>query len=330
MIIKIFDNGWGNNYPLKRFEQDLVDQMLRSVSNDDSRTIVINSVWYTGDYHEQVMSWLRTNEFDRLILVAMIDAAIPHADWYQEFDITTLTLGYYPGANYLDYWALFVDRFYEIPDRSQLMDPFMIDAPFMCLNRKPHWHRKRLYAKLVELGLDRRGFVTMGSETGVPVKSIDGDVCHRDLAPNSGPEHYGIPNDIVSLGRLDIWQRCFLNVVTETVFDINRNGFVSEKIYKPIVGYRPFLVYDTDGAGKWLTDRGFQHYMDDFRDISDLDLSISSNLPGFLQILSDQESSYFQKKFLDLREKISYNKNRFERYVQDQHDTLEKGIQCPI
>lgn len=330
MIIKIFDNGWDNNYPLKKFEQDLVDQMLRSISSDDFLTVVINSVWYTSDYHEQVMAWLRTNEFDRLILVAMLDAAIPHADWYREFDVMTLCLGYYPGANYLDYWALFVDRFYEIPDSSQLMDPSMIDTPFMCLNRKPHWHRKKLYEKLVEFGLDRRGVVTMGNETGPPIKSIDGDVCHQDIAPNSSAEHYGIPNDIASIGRLDIWQGCFLNVVTETVFDINCNGFVSEKIYKPIVGHRPFLVYDADGAGKWLTDRGFQHYMDDFRDISDLDLSIPSNLPDFLRALASQKPIYFKHKFIDLNEKILYNKEQFTKYVQEQHDILKRGIVCQI
>ena len=59
MIIENFDIGWGTNWPMKQLEQQIVNNVLAQYTTDNSRTVVINSVWYTGDYHQQVMNKLR-------------------------------------------------------------------------------------------------------------------------------------------------------------------------------------------------------------------------------------------------------------------------------
>jgi hypothetical protein len=330
MIVKIFDNGWGNHYPLKQYEQSVIDSMLAPVRDHSARTVVINSVWYTQDYHASVMAWLRQHEFDHIVLVAMLDAAIPYPDRYAEFERPVSTIGYYPGSGHIDFWALFVDRFMQVPSLSDIMDAQSISTPFMCLNRKPHWHRRRLYERMQELDLINKGLVSMGSDHGTAVQRLDSDTIHDNLAPNAGAEHYGVPNDIASLGHLGNWRCHFLNVVTETVYDINKTGFVSEKIYKPIVGCRPFLVYDHDGACAWLRNRGFEPYVDDFLDISDLDLSIAGNVAPFLRTLCNQPVCYFQKKFVDLRDKILYNNTQFQQHINQQKNILQQGLSCPI
>jgi len=304
--------------------------MLAPVRDHSSRTVVINSVWYTQDYHETVMAWLRQNEFDHIVLVAMLDAAIPYPDRYAEFERPVSAIGYYSGAGHLDFCALFVDRFLQPPPLSDLTDANSIRIPFMCLNRKPHWHRRRLYERMQGLGLIQKGLVSMGSNSGEAIQRLPTDTTHDNLAPNATADHYGVPNDIVSLGHLSNWRSHFLNIVTETFYDINKSGFVSEKIYKPIVGCRPFLVYDPDGACRWLRDRAFEPYVDDFSDISDLDLTIPNNIAPFLSALCEQSLSYYQKKFVDLREKILYNKEQFTRHIDLQNRILQQGISCPI
>jgi hypothetical protein len=114
------------------------------------------------------------------------------------------------------------------------------------------------------------------------------------------------------------------------VYNINQNHFVSEKIFKPIVGLRPFLVYDADGAVNWLTSRGFDPYVTDFKDISDLDLSRPENIPEFLKTLCKQSTSYFQSKFVALMPKLLYNRNRFATYVAEQKHNINQGLQCQI
>jgi len=329
MIIKYFNNGWGPQWPLKQFEQGIVDSMLVNIAQDQSRTVVINSVWYTTEYHQQVLSWLRANSTDRIVLVAMLDAAIPRPEWYAEFNCEVVPVGYYSGDYSLDFCALFVDKFLDAPAIDQLTDASNIDTAYMCLNRKPHWHRRQLYNRLQSRDLLQHGIVSMGGE-GTAIRSLDVDREHDDLAPNASAEHYGIPNDIVSLGHLQNWQRHFVNIVTETVYDINQSGFVSEKIYKPIVGCRPFLIYDPDGGTQWLRDRGFDPYVLDFQDITDLDLSLPINIPKFLSVLCEQTSAYWQAKYLALQEKILYNKQHFADYVKSQHQLIEKGILCQV
>lgn len=330
MIIKTFDQGWGPEHPLKQYEQQIVTDLLKNIVDSNQRTVMINSVWYTTEFHQQVLNWLRTNDWDQIVLVAMLDAAIPNPRDYAEFDRPVIGLGYYPGPGQLDFCALFVDYYLQSPSQNILLDASSIDTAYMCLNRKPHWHRKQLYGRLVAADVVKHGLVSMGGEAGHAESVLTQDRTHDDLAPNPGVEHYGIPNDIVSLGHLDNWRRHFVNIVTETFYDINRTGFVSEKIYKPIVGCRPFLVYDPDGGTQWLTQRGFEPYTQDFSDITDLDLSLPHNVPKFLVVLCQQTPAYWQKKFVDLREKILYNNTHFAEYVQQQKSLIEKGIPCPV
>jgi hypothetical protein len=329
MIIKTFDQGWGREYPLKQYEQQVVASLMKLFVENDQRVVMINSVWYTGEMHDQVITWLRNNDWDQIVLIAMLDAAIPYPDRYTEFNRPVTGIGYYPGAGQVDFCALFVDHFLTAPDNTVLLDASTIDTAYMCLNRKPHWHRQKLYNKLQAMDLVNQGIVSMGSD-GQAVVALAQDRDHDTLAPNATRDHYGIPNDIVSLGHQGNWQRHLLNVVTETFYDINQSGFVSEKIYKPIVGCRPFLVYDPDGGTRWLRDRGFESYTQDFGDISNLDLVEPHNLPEFLKILCDQTPAYWQKKFVDLQEKIQYNKAHFADYVKQQQSIIEKGIPCPI
>ena len=340
MILQQFNNGWGSVWTLKKFEQSIVDNLLQHIESDTSRTVVINSVWYSTEYHQQVLTWLRSNPVDRIVLVAMLDQAIPEPSWYSEFDCEILAVGYYPGKHAVDFCALFVEHYLNPPVQDILLDATQIDTAYMCLNRKPHWHRLKLYKGLQALDIVKHGIVSMGGEDGQTrqllevdlEKTNDDQVNHANhiLAPNSESAHYGPPNDVVSLGHIKNWQRHLVNIVTETVYDINHSGFVSEKIYKPIVGCRPFLVYDPDGGTRWLQDRGFESYVRDFTDITDLDLTNPDNIAYFLEVLCEQTPEYWQAKYLALQEKILYNKHHFTDYVQDQWTKIKQGIPCQV
>jgi hypothetical protein len=325
MIIKIFDNGWGPEFPAKQFEQEILNKILKSVNHDNSKTVLINSVWYNDQYHSTTLEWLKTHQVDHIILVAMLDPAIPNQTWYSDLNCKVTQIGYYNKGFFVDYWALFMQKYWKPIDQQILLDGSSIDLAFMCLNRKPHWHRKKIYKDLQAHNLLDQGLVSLGHTRNLPM-----DGTYDNLAPNSGAEEYGIPNDLVTLGATKNWQRCFLNIVTETVFDVDQNYFVSEKIYKPILGCRPFLVYAPNGANKWLQDQKFESYVGDFSDLTDLDLKNPDNIPKFLKVLCNQPKTYWQQKFLDLQEKIMYNKNQLNAHIKHQYKSIEKGITCQI
>jgi hypothetical protein len=333
MIIKTFDYGWGPELETKKLEAEILRTYLRPFAEDSSSTVIINNTWYSDWAHAQTVESLKENRPDRIVLVAMIDAANCHADRFQEFADDIRSVGYYAGPDEIDFWALAVKRWIRIPD-GDLLDHGTVDTAFMCLNRKPHWHRQRLYDAIVAAGIVDQGLVSMGAR-------IDGELAQRSLPqdtgvsdlnlnPNPGVEQTGIVNDIMSLGHPDNWRRIFLDVITETQFNLRRTRFVSEKIYKPIMGMRPFLVHARDGAVPWLTQRGFEPYVADFQDITDLDLGLPGNTLPFLCVLCAQPRSYWQSKLVALREKIFYNRNRFDLYVEEVHTKINQGIQCQI
>ena len=328
MILRTFDIGWGNDFKTKKFEQELLSAFLKKLSDSTKTAIVVYSTWYTDEYHQEIISYLKTNSVDYIVLISMLDFAITRSNRYQGIDSQVIEIGYYHGPGEIDYWALFLDRYFLSPNIIDLCRIDLVDKPFMCLNRKPHPHRVELYQQLKELNIHTAGIVSLGGEFGTAAQAVDSDDCSQDLAPNSGNDQYGIPNDIETLGNMQNWNRTFLNVVTETVFEINENYFVSEKIYKPILGLRPFLVYANDGAERWLADRGFANYLDDFGDISDLDLRDPKNIAPFLEILCKQPRQYWQKKLVDLNQKIIYNKAHFYNYVDNLKLKAQKGILC--
>jgi len=317
VILKEYDIGWGTNWPMKQLEQQIVKTQLSTYYTDDSRAVIINSVWYTGDYHQQVIAELRKIKPTHIFVVAMLDPPIVQLDWFDELNCEVHGVGYYSGPGYVDYFPLFMEHFYQPVDQTILLTHSTIDTPYMCLNRKPHQHRMRLYQGLEAAGILDCGFVSMGGTP--PQRLLNEDSPGQDLAPNGGTDQYGIGNDIVSLGNISNWKRHFVNIVTETIWDIEPSNFLSEKTFKPILGLRPFLLYAPNGGVECLHSRGFETYVDDFKDITDADLTAPYNIPVFLTELCKQPTDYLQMKFLQLQEKLLYNQNRFKIYVREQY-----------
>lgn len=327
MISHYHDFGWGPQWPAKQIEHEMVSTYLKPLALSNLRTVLINSTWYSRERHQSTMQWLRANDWDVLVLISMIDPAIITASWFEEFDRPVLTVGGYR-QHHLSLWAEIAAR--NIPlwhDRSSCK----IHMPFMCLNRKPHHHRVRLYQQLEELHLLDKGLVSLGAvSVGSAVRSISEQVQDPELAPNGQALNHGIPNDIASLGDRSNWEAHFLNIVTETTFDVDGLYFVSEKIFKPMIGLRPFLVYAPGGAQLWLKDQGFETYLDDFKDIYDGNLRDPNNIPSLLARIGDLGPEWLQQKYLDLLPKMLYNQDRFTSFVKEQRDRIQQGISCPI
>lgn len=319
MILKEYDIGWGPEWPMKQLEQQIVKRYLARYYTDDSRTVIINSVWYTGDYHQTVMAELQEINPTHIFVVALLDPPIIQLDWFKELNCSVTGIGYYLGPGQMDYFSLFFDHFYQPVDQEILLSPSRIDTAYMCLNRKPHPHRMRLFTGLQNANLLDQGFVSMG---GANPRYLAEDCEGQDFAPNGGREQFGIANDIATLGNLNNWSRHFLNIVTETEWDIESSNFLSEKAYKPILGLRPFLLYAPNGGIKCLESRGFESYINDFQDITDVDLTQPYNVVNFIEILCKQGPSYWKMKFNQLTEKLLYNQQQFKNYVNQQQSIL--------
>jgi len=300
MITKIFNNGWGNHNPIHDYQEELI--------KDINVDVLIHSTWYTDDFHTEVLKWLDDNPVKTMAIVSFFDQHIATKERFAGRNISIQEIGYYDGPHFFDFWARFTKDHMAVPSDSELLDYQLINKPFLSYNRKPHEHRLELWEQFVANGITNKGIVTMDD-----IKQLDKDITPKEWAPPGGSS---IVNDIASLGRTDLWCSSFLNIVTETWFDINRAYFVSEKIYKPIVGLRPFFVYAEDLGLRWLHARGFKTFEEDFKDIYP-DTITKDNLVSFLKILSEQPTSYLHQKYVTFQNKILYNRDRFNQYVAE-------------
>lgn len=339
MIDRDFNFGWGPEHLLRQLEQKTIFQYLDSWAKDDKHTIIVNSTWYGMDHHQVVKEYMDTHPVDRVACVCFMDPAIVHEGWFEDYDVEVRKIGYYKTADEIDAWALIHGQYFKRPDAVAGSEA--INTPFLCYNRKAHWHRKRLFSQLESANLLTRGVVSMGYDRGPgmpPVRStstsrravmmVEPDELVLPIAaPNADPEVTGIVNDIMTVGSLAVWNRCFLNVVTETIFDVDAQWFISEKIYKPVVGLRPFIVHAPNGAEAWLTHVGLETFLDDFRDISDLELRDPFNHTAFLVTLCAQPVSYLQHKYQAFEAKLQHNLNQLDRHIESQRQKVARGIQ---
>lgn len=201
-----------------------------------------------------------------------------------------------PPGQYFDYWAVNVEEHFKKYTNAQVMlTRQSLQQVFLSYARKPTVPRVNFVELLVQRGLSNQGIYTLGYEPTMTWTAERAKLYTKTLEENLDDEYIKLgqlkindtattPNDIWSLGRLDIWQQCFLNVVNETDY-VYRQGqpFLSEKTFKPIIGLRPFVINGNPSIYHYLRGNGFHTF--------------NEYWPSDTDFLTDTEHNYHQMKF---------------------------------
>ncbi len=240
-----------------------VENMIAKKISTMKNTAFVNSMWIEFD--------------DKIKNIKNFDTVIVYSgfDWESTNDIMTrrmahrfleknnkrvVHIGNTYGKNYFSFWLYFVYKnLHTFLPKNINIGLEENHKSYMCLNRKPHKHRIELVDQLHNHKLIEKGYVTLGfdkiaknkTELQLPLildveqaSTPGADQWHfsdyESMPEADTSDTFGIPADITSLGNVNIWNKHFLNVVTETV--VHSDVFVSEKTYKPILGLRPFVI----------------------------------------------------------------------------------------
>ncbi len=217
------------------------------------------------------------------------------------------------------FWAYFCQcEFWK--DYHQLDLPWTGDKLFLTYNRKPAPHRTKLVSALdhhdllgcgiITLGnIDPRCAITLDENIAILSENIDGDV--------------GVPNDIVTLGDHGLWQNAFVNIVTETV---THGNFLSEKIWKPIIGKRPFMVVGPPGSLEQLHDWGFKTFSDfwpeeyNYHNENDQ----IDEICKILSMLDEKSIPRIRAIYDEMKDVLEYNHNHFfTTFVKDNRKLID-------
>jgi hypothetical protein len=304
----------------------------------NQRNLLINTTWFGPQFNNNEWNKLQQlidceKTFDNLFLLSVIDPLYLSRENVQYIESSlkisrTYRIGMFDKSLHeWNFHAVVGAR--HCPEYS--MEELIMQNPehvFLLYQRKPRRHRVELTNLLTEQGLDKHGIITLGSNKnsdydwseglGFTPRTID-DLPLNYKHNGKHDDFDGIPNDLVTLGRLDIWQRHFLNIVSETEFNDWDPTFVTEKTWKPIIGLRPFVVHGQPDVYAWLQNKGFKtfnHYWPHVPCESGEDQH--GNIISVIDFLRQKSKSELHDMYLDMSPDLGYNRDRFFEFAQEQ------------
>lgn len=306
----------------------------------DQRNLLINTTWF-GPQFTNHNGWTRVEalfaageQYDNLFLLSVIDPM-----YLMERDIVKIQTGLNIQNTY--YIGMYADSEFEWNFHSfttaqkapnyteEELLPTQFNKAFLLYQRKPRPHRLELTKRIIEENLLDHGIVTLGANDNHNYDWTEGMEIPMVLTIDDDPANYkhngtlvefsGIPNDLVSLGRLDIWKTCFLNVVSETEFESDKPRFITEKMWKPIIGLRPFIIHGQTDSYKWLRNNGFytfNHYWPEI-DIEN-NPDVHATTIQVLAHLSKKTTSELMMLYNTMLPELKHNRIRFFEFAKEQ------------
>jgi len=234
-------------------------------------------------------------------------------DWYY----------FYHGIAALDW---FRDAKYQV-DSMVPVKPFV---SFNHLVRREKAYRMSLVARMHQTGLLSRGLVSfLGTDNDIQ-QELNDDTSYlsddeKQIIETFLAQQLQLPiriDDTVASGNLsadfgsaiyNIWQTGLFHVVNESVYYADKQH-LTEKIFKPIVSMRPFILVAAPGNLAYLRSYGFKTFSEwideSYDDIADPGERLSRIVNELIKI-SDRSPGNLIKLYREMLPVLEYNKRHF-------------------
>jgi hypothetical protein len=301
-------------------------QFMMSIANyfvnqyPDKQIHVISPYW---DDYVELFDYLQQYPIDLLVVCSLGDPIDFDPFKSLSTKITVVQAGYTLTGLSIDFFAIVCFEKFKSYTIEQLT-PTNFKYLFLNYNRKPKNHRIQLIQELEKQNLTELGVITLGDSQYTLNENID-------EYTNFGGQDVlgtipGIPFDIYSLGRLDIWQQSLINIVSETS-DPDSVFFLSEKIYKPIIGMRPFIINGNPDIYKWLRRAGFDCF-DDLFPVDDLVADPGNVASIIASAVAQYREVDLSKLYYKILPRLVNNRVRFFEYSKNELNKLKGDLTC--
>jgi hypothetical protein len=303
-----------------------------------TNNLFINSTWFGPQFdngqYQKFIDITQDQIFDKLFILAAVDPVFLSPAQLDDVIVKsgateTFLLGHFESAYQFNFHAAVIPKYFREYTQEDLLLK-NANKIFLNYNRKPREHRIRLVGKLLEHKLTECGVVTLGQDES----GIYGPSHNIALTLGETPDDYakegnwnlkdefGIPHDIHSLGNMDLWQSHFLTVVSETEWRVSEPLFVSEKLWKPIIGLRPFVINGQTKIYQWLRDNGFKTFNQWFD--TELENVDQDNVQdSIIEVIKYLKTQNLDNLYLKMLPDLVYNKQRFTEFFQEQRYKMD-------
>jgi len=343
----------GTTFPKEwRYGPDEIS-MFRSTAKQieqkfpNERNLLINTTWFGPQFSNVNQEWQKIEkifqkgeQYDNLFLLSLIDPLyLMERDVKKICDNLSIKQTYKIG--------MFLNTEYEYNFHAIVGDHLMpkykeedvilrtYDKDYLCYQRKPRAWRVDFTELVRQNDLLSTGVITLGAKsendwdwsegrTWEPITLDESHAPYKDDGQNN-PEHYGgIPNDLATVGNLDVWNKCFLYVSSETVFDPSEPLFANERIWKPMIGLRPFVIQGNTDTYKWLEGHGFRTFNKFWPHIDvDTNHRVLENIIDVLLFLKSRPAKEKIAMYNEMLSDLRHNKQRFYEFSKEQKHRME-------
>ena len=242
----------------------------------------------------------------------------------------------------LDELMTFADDKDRVIKCDDLNPDILREKYYICFNRNPRTHKVIIMSHLSNLCLLDKGYCSFNTNKIDGVKGkffrkaqrkLNFDVFNKPLYVDS---HDFAGHNVRIYNTAWIYKNSYFSLVTETHFRSGGTLFISEKIFKPIAQYHPFIVVGDPGSLKELRRLGYKtfypHIDESYDDILDPDKRMDAILSEVTRLcnMSIQEIHDWYFNMIDI---LEHNRNNllskqdydpdFERVIHKIYNKLE-------
>lgn len=321
-------------------EKHIFDSTVNQVDTQfpNNNNLIINTTWFGSQFSNG--QWENANsfeqDFDNLFLLSVIDPLYLYEEdlnlLVKKYNIKNVyKIGMFEDSKYeWNFHALIGKDLMPFYTKEQVIMQENPEYIYMLYQRKPRDHRIELTEILRHRDLLKFGIVTLGGPE--PGENWQGH--HKDwqvlkiedysesyIGAGFGNECYGgIPDDLVSVGRLDLWKNHFLNVISETVFNEWEPLLITEKMWKATIGLRPYVVHGNPKTYSWMRKNGFKTFNHYWKHIDAENLGAHDTVYRVIEFLQTQDLYHM---YIDMLPDLDYNKQRFYEFSREQENKME-------
>lgn len=209
-----------------------------SQTSDYPNNIVINCTWI--NIGEDMLNFIFQNgkpDTTKIWFAGTVDGVhfLHHTHSFKYLQLTGWNIEFV-GNSMSHFHTWFPSLMFKFNDFSSITNP-SCKYLFLSYNRKPRPWREELVKTLIENNLHTKGFITFEEghfpEIDIITKEYDQNLHTTDL-------RYSRPEDILTIGNMDVWNDSYSVIVSET--EIYDPWQLSEKTWKPLMGLRPYFL----------------------------------------------------------------------------------------
>lgn len=318
-------------------ERHCLNNILNQIESEfpNEKNLLVNLTWFGPQFDNGTWDCLLRLEsnkiqFDNLFFLATVDPPYLNVIELQQVKnmvqaLKVFYLGNFDSEYHFNFFAPIIAKKFKKYDDSQLVLD-NLKYLFVNYNRKPRQHRVEFVKKLIDQDVSPLGVITLGTDATNDLLLTIGEKDEDYLDCGNSKMHwgkFGVPHDMFSLHRMDVWSQTFLYINAATEFDPINDLFCQQDTFKPMLGLRPFVINGVQRTYRWLRTHGFRTFNHYWPHIDIETGPVHDTIIELIKYLNSLSRSDLQEMYNQMLPDLYYNRQRFFEFANEQQYKMD-------